>query len=206
MRFADQDDAAAARGDFLHVGDRLLEHRVARREHDDRHRLVDQRDRPVLQFARRVALGVDVGELLQLQRAFERERIGGAAAEIEHVAGARELVRDLLELRLELQRLGEQAGRRDQFADQLALLGLARSRRGRGRGSIASAGHRGELAGEGLGRGDADLRAGQRRRAGVGEPRDAGGRHIDDRERLRRPAPWRSASRRACRRSRPIAK
>ena len=40
-----------------------------------RHRLVDQRDRPVLEFARRVAFGVDVAQLLQFQRAFERERI-----------------------------------------------------------------------------------------------------------------------------------
>ena len=111
--------------------------RVARREHDDRHRLVDQRDRPMLQFARRIAFGVDVGEFLQLQRALERERIGGAAAEIEHVAGARELVRDLLDLRLQLQRLGEQARRRDQLADQRALLRLARTRRARARGSIA---------------------------------------------------------------------
>ena len=59
---------------------------VERRDHDHRHGLVDQRDRPVLELARRIAFGVDVGDFLELQRAFERDRIGRAAAEIEHVA------------------------------------------------------------------------------------------------------------------------
>ena len=59
----------AARGDLLHVRHGLLENRVARRDDDHRHRLVDQRDRPVLQLPRRVALGVDVTQLLELQRA-----------------------------------------------------------------------------------------------------------------------------------------
>jgi len=39
----------------------------------------------MLEFAGGIALGVDVGDFLQLQRAFERQRIAGAAAEIEHV-------------------------------------------------------------------------------------------------------------------------
>src|SRR5580692_883132 len=43
----------------------------------------------VLHLAGGVAFGVDVGDLLQLQGAFERQRIGGAAAEIEDVAGER---------------------------------------------------------------------------------------------------------------------
>ena len=93
--FADQDDPAAARRDLLHVGHGLLEHRVAGRDDDDRHVRVDQRDRPVLQLAGRVALGMDVAQLLQLQRALQRERIPCAAAEVEDVPrmgdGAREL-------------------------------------------------------------------------------------------------------------------
>ena len=48
---------------------------------DDRHLLVDERDRPVLHLAGRIAFGVDVGDLLQLQRAFERDRVVDAAAE-----------------------------------------------------------------------------------------------------------------------------
>ena len=85
LRVGDQDDAAAARGDLLHVGHGLLEDAVVRRDHDHRHVLVDQRDRAVLQLAGGIALGVDVGDFLELQRAFERQRIAGAAAEIEDV-------------------------------------------------------------------------------------------------------------------------
>ena len=46
---------------------------------------VDERERPVLELARGVGLGVDVADLLQLQRAFERDRIVHAAAEEERV-------------------------------------------------------------------------------------------------------------------------
>ena len=48
----------------------------ARRRHDhhDRQVLLDQRDRPVLQLARREALGVHVRQLLELQRALQRDR------------------------------------------------------------------------------------------------------------------------------------
>ena len=40
----------------------------------------------MLQLAGGVGLGVDVGNLLELERAFERDRVARAAAEIEHVA------------------------------------------------------------------------------------------------------------------------
>ena len=124
MLVADQHEAAAARRDLLHVGHRLLEHRVARRDDDHRHRFVDERDRPVLEFAGGVTFGVDVAQFLELERAFERERIGRAAAEVEHVAGARDRMRELLGGGLELERLGEKAGRRDKLADQRRLGGF----------------------------------------------------------------------------------
>jgi hypothetical protein len=44
------------------------------RHHDHRHQLVDQRDRAVLHLPGGIALGVDVGDLLQLKRALERDR------------------------------------------------------------------------------------------------------------------------------------
>ena len=75
---------------------------------DDRHLLVDERDRAVLHLAGRIALGVDVGDLLQLQRPFERDRIVDAAPEVEKVAPLIEPPRDLLGQRLALQRLLEQ--------------------------------------------------------------------------------------------------
>jgi hypothetical protein len=45
--------------------------------------LVDQRIGAVLHFAGGIAFGVNVGNFLQLERAFERDRIVNAAAEKE---------------------------------------------------------------------------------------------------------------------------
>ena len=83
----------------------------------------------MLQFARGVAFGVDVAQLLELQRALERQRIGRAAAEVEDVAGAGDRMRELLGGGLELQRLGEEAGRRDKLADERRLGRLVDRRR-----------------------------------------------------------------------------
>jgi hypothetical protein len=52
---------------------------------DHRHVLVHQRQRAVLEFAGRIALGVDVGDFLELQRAFQRDRVVVAAAEEQRV-------------------------------------------------------------------------------------------------------------------------
>ena len=62
----------------------------------------------MLHLAGRIALGVDVGDLLQLQRAFERDRIVDAAPEVEEVAALVEALGDLLGERLALERLLEQ--------------------------------------------------------------------------------------------------
>ena len=91
-----RDDRPAARLRFLDVAHHLLEDVIVRRDRDDRHLLVDERDRAVLHLAGRIAFGVDVGDLLQLQRALERDRIVDAAAEIEEVAALIEALGDLL--------------------------------------------------------------------------------------------------------------
>ncbi len=83
---AEHDQLAAARRRLLQIGRGLLEQRAGRRDRDHRHAAVDQRDRAVLHLAGGIALGVDVADLLQLQRAFQRDREAGAAAEIQHVA------------------------------------------------------------------------------------------------------------------------
>ena len=100
----------------------LLEHAVVRRDCEHRHVFVDERDRAVLEFARGIALGMDVGDFLELERAFERERIAGAAAEIEHVVALGEIARELLDLRLEPQRLRHQARHLDQRVHEFGLI------------------------------------------------------------------------------------
>ena len=71
---AHRDELPFARLHLLHVRDRLLVVHVLRANHDDGHLLVDERDRPVLHLAGRVPLGVDVRDLLQLERPLERDR------------------------------------------------------------------------------------------------------------------------------------
>ena len=120
-----EDDLAAARRDFLHVAKGLFHQLVGRRDDDHRHRFVDQRDRPVLELAGRIALGVDVADFLELQRAFHGDREHLAAAEIEHVLGLAQALGDLLDLRLGAERLRDGSGQRGERAHQLGLL-LAR--------------------------------------------------------------------------------
>ena len=80
--------------------------------------LVDERDRPVLHLAGRIALGVDVGDLLQLQRAFERDRVVDAAAEVEEVAARGRSASAISSIvRRQLQRLLEQQRQLQQRVD-----------------------------------------------------------------------------------------
>ena len=157
----ERDDRSAARLDLLHVADHLLEHVIARRDRDDRHLLVDERDRAVLHLAGRIALGVDVRDFLQLQRAFERDRVVDAAAEVEEIGAVVEARRDLLDLGRELQRLLEQLRQLQQRVD-VRLRRLGRQRAARLAEPQAEQIQRDELRRERLGRGDADFRPGVR--------------------------------------------
>ena len=89
---------------FLNVGHALFvaRHRigiglVVRCQHDYRQIFVDQRVRAVLHFAGGIAFGVDVGNFLQLQRAFESDRVVNAAAEVEEIGVAEELAGERFE-------------------------------------------------------------------------------------------------------------
>src|SRR5207237_3981690 len=88
---------------FLHVGADLLVDRVAERDRNDRQLLVDERVRAVLHLSRRRAFGVDVRELLELERALERGRVVHAAPEEEEVVRAVVAIGERLDLRLLLQ-------------------------------------------------------------------------------------------------------
>src|SRR6185295_249380 len=104
-------------------------------------------------LARRVAFGMDVGDFLQLERAFERDRVRRAAAEIEHIAAMRERMRKRLDARLERECLGHQARNLDQRTDQLALVILGEDA-ARTPGVDGEAAERRKLARESLGRRD----------------------------------------------------
>ena len=117
-----RDDRAAARLDLLDVAQHLLEHVIARRDRHHRHLLVDERDRAVLHLAGRVALGVDVRDLLQLERALERDRVVDAAAEEQEVVPVVEPPGDLVHQRRHAQRLLDQRRQLQQAVDFVARL------------------------------------------------------------------------------------
>src|SRR4030095_2626279 len=62
----DGDDGPGAGLGFLHVSKHFLENGVVGGKRDDRHVFVDQGDRSVFHFSGRVALGMNVRDLLQL--------------------------------------------------------------------------------------------------------------------------------------------
>ena len=94
----DGDDAAGAGGDFLDVGEGLLVLEdaggvggVLSGDAYYGQGFVDEGVGAVLHLAGGVAFGVDVGDLLELERAFEGDGVVDAAAEEEEVVGVGEV-------------------------------------------------------------------------------------------------------------------
>ena len=121
----EHEQLAAARPHLVQVALQLLEQGVVRRNGDHRHLRGHQGERAVLQLAGGVGLGVDIADLLQLQRAFERDRVMHAAAEEERVLLPREFFAPGNDLWLEREHA---AHRQRQVAQRLQvrrLVGLA---------------------------------------------------------------------------------
>ena len=98
--------------------------------------------------------------------------IAGAAAEIEHVAAFGEIARQLLDLRLERERLVQMPRHLDQRVNQRLLVALGEHAAGAA-GRDRQRRQRRQLAGKRLGRGDADFRSGERRHDDVALAGDA---------------------------------
>ena len=151
----DDDRLAVPCAYFLDVRDDLVEDRVVRCDEDHRHRLVDQGDRPMLHLRRRVALGVDVADLLELERPLERGREVVAATEVEEILRVLVRLGDLLDLRRTIENALDLLG---ELGERLCDLAPAHHRER----ALASElereeRERNDLAREGLGRRDADL-------------------------------------------------
>ena len=71
----DGDDPGVPGATLHHVADELVVDRRAGRDGDQRALGVEERDRAVLHLAGGIALGVDVADLLELERALERGRV-----------------------------------------------------------------------------------------------------------------------------------
>ena len=72
----------------------------------------------MLHLGRGIALGVDVGDLFELERALERDREGDAAAQIEGIAGVCITLGQRSHLRLDRERALHQLREPDQLRDQ----------------------------------------------------------------------------------------
>src|SRR3954470_8676467 len=102
----------------------------------------------MLELACGVAFGMDVGNFLELEGAFERNRETGAAAEIEHVASLGQFERQRLDLRFQRERLRHQPWHLDQRMNEALLVGLGKITAGAPRRN-RNAGEHAELAREG---------------------------------------------------------
>src|SRR5712671_7626906 len=94
----DRDYNAVASAHFLDIRDAFLITRdririalVVRGQHYDGKILVDQSVGPVLHFAGGIAFGVDVGNFLELEGAFQRDRVVDAASEVKKIGITKKL-------------------------------------------------------------------------------------------------------------------
>lgn len=99
------DHTAMARLHLLHIADDFLIEVVVGSDDHSRHLGIDKSDRPVLHLGCGITLGMDVGNLLKLERALESNRIAVTASEVKEIMGIREDKRQALDLVVEFKSL-----------------------------------------------------------------------------------------------------
>src|SRR5499427_540804 len=178
---ADGDDLAAPRAHFLDVAHHAVVARVSRSEGDDRHPLVDERDGPVLHLAGGVAFRVDVGDLLELERSLEGDRILQPAAEEEEVTVGSKLGGESGHRPPGLECLRHEAGELGELGQTLLAITHAEEAfvQTEGEGHQIGGGHRGR---KGLSGGDADLGTGMRVDHPIGLSRECRPHYVGDGE------------------------
>lgn len=87
-----------ARDNLLHITYHLVIQRMMGSDEDYRHLGVYEGDRAMFHLGGRVSFGMDVGDFLELQGAFEGDWIVPSTTEVEEVAGVCEHLRKLLDL------------------------------------------------------------------------------------------------------------
>ncbi len=163
--------------------------------------VVDQGDRAMLHFGGGHSLGVDVADFLQLQRPFQRDGIMISAAQEQPVFAIAEFQGDLLDLlALSSRTVSICSGMRAQPVDDFLALGLAHE----SPPAEVEREHRQHdaLAGERLGAGDADFRAGVQIDSAVGFAGDGAADDVDNAQAQRAFFLGLRAGRPACRRFR----
>ena len=184
-RVGEHQQFAAARAHFLDVGFEFGEQAVVGRDRDDRHVGVHQRQWPVLQLAGRIRLRVDVGNLFEFERAFERDGIVRAAPEKQRVLFVGKLLGDVLNQRLERERLFHLGRQLAQLGDETGFVFFAHVETPPERDDQQAQCR--QLGGECFGRRHADFRArvGHQREVGCAHERTLG--RIANRQAARKP-------------------
>ena len=114
-------DRRVAGDDLVDVADHLVFGRAGGADGDHGKLIVEQGDGPVLQLAARCPFCVYVRDLLQLQRALERDRVAQPAAREHEVAVLAVFVGQLDDLLLSGEDVADLVGKRPQRLDQLPL-------------------------------------------------------------------------------------
>ena len=151
---------------------------------DDRLALVHERDRAVLELSGGEALGVDVADFLELERALEGDGEADVTAQVDHrgriLHRAGELADRLTVLEDARDRLGDARELLHVVGDLVGVLVAAHLRQVQAQ-DVAG----GNLRGKRLGRGDRDLGACVREDHGVGLARDGRSGRVHDGDDLR---------------------
>src|SRR3989441_11809089 len=166
----------------MHVAHHLVLGRARSADRHHRELLVEQRDRAVLQLAARGPLSVHVGDLLQLQSAFERNRVAQAATEVNEVAIAAVAVGDLRDLLLAIYQLTDLIWEGPERCDELtpSLERDATIHCGQTKAEQAEADH---VGGQRLRRRNSDLGSSVEVDGAISVARRRAGKHVRDRNR-----------------------
>ncbi len=176
----DGDDGAFAGADHGEVGHGFVVHGVLGYEEDGGGFGIDEGDGAVFHFGGGVALGVDVGDFLELEGAFEGDGEGVTAAEEEEVVGPGIFEGDFFQ-RVALGEDGfELFGQGFEGAHDFE--GAAGGEHAHAAEVDAKEGEDGECGDEGLGGGDADFGAGVHVDAAIGFAGDGAADDVADGE------------------------
>ena len=96
------EDLGPARLDFFDIRHRLVEQLLVARERNDETARIDERDGAVLELSGGIRLGVDVGDLLELERGFKRDGVVDVAPDEEERAVAAVALGKIADLRVQV--------------------------------------------------------------------------------------------------------
>ena len=115
------EDLGPARLDFLDVGHRLVEQFLVARERNDETAWIDERDGAVLELSGGIRLGVDIGDLLELERGFKRDGVVDVAPDEEERAVAAVALGKIADLRVQVNAALRALGQVRNAGDELGV-------------------------------------------------------------------------------------